>query len=180
MKKQRYQRYIDKKKNLYNQNIDELNVKMDKLLNFFEHKIAFDSFKEQQIDKLHSELQEYKNNLIAKINRPFINGLIYLYDDLDKILNRIKNENNEEFSEKSIKIIKDIFEDIRILLEENGIIPYNELSENFNPSRQQVAKKILTKDKNLVGKVANSIRPGFELDNIVIRKEKVAVYVLEK
>ncbi len=174
------QRYIDKKKNLYNQNIDELNVKMDKLLNFFEHKIAFDSFKEQQIDKLHSELQEYKNNLIAKINRPFINGLIYLYDDLDKILNRIENENNEEFSEKSIKIIKNIFEDIRILLEENGIIPYNELSENFNPTRQQVAKKILTKDKNLVGKVANSIRPGFELDNIVIRKEKVAVYVLEK
>ena len=174
------QRYIDKKKNLYNQNIDELNVKMDKLLNLFEHKLVMDSFKEQQIDKLHSELQEYKSNLILKINRPLINGIIYLYDDLNKSLNKIQQDESREFSEKSIRIIKDIFEDIKVLLEENGVMSYREISDKFNPNRQQVAKKLIIKDKNLVGKVVSSIRPGFEIDNIIIRKEKVKVYVLEK
>jgi len=174
-------RYIDKKTNNFpRQKDDLLNDKMDKLLNLFEHKLALDSFKEQQIDKLHSELQEYKSNLIAKINRPFINGLIYLYDDLDKILNKIQKDDIGEFSDKSIKIIQGIFEDIKILLEENGVITYNEIDDKFNPSRQQLVKKLTTKDNDLVGKVASSIRPGFEIDNFVIRKEKVEVFVLEK
>jgi len=176
-------RYIDKKRNNFskqNQTDNSLNDKMDKLLNLFEHKLAVDSFKEQQIDKLHSELQEYKSNLIAKINRPLINGLIYLYDDLDKILNKIQKDESGEFSDKSIKIIQGIFEDIKILLEENGVIAYSEIDDKFNPGRQQLAKKVTTKDESLVGKVVFSVRPGFEMDDIVIRKEKVAVYILEK
>jgi molecular chaperone GrpE len=172
-------RYIERKKNnLNNQQIELLNNKMNKLLNLFEDKLSFDSFKEQQIDKLHSELQEYKSNLLAKINRPLINGLICMYDDLDKTLNKIRND--DEFSQKSIKIIENIFEDIKILLEENSVISYYEINETFNPTKQQLAKKIMTKDIELVGKVAFSLRPGFELDNVIIRKEKVAVYVLEK
>ena len=67
-----------------------------------------------------------------------------------------------------------------ILLEENGIVEYRDIDEKFNPARQQVVKKIPTPNKELVGMVVESIRPGFELGNVVIRKEKVAVYILQK
>jgi len=148
------------------------------IIETFQRKILYDMHKDQQIDKLHSELQEYKMDLLAKTNRPFINGLIYMFDDLDKTLDKVQDD--LEFSEKSIKILKNIQEDILILLEENGIVEYRDIDEKFNPTRQQVVKKVPTPNKELVGMVVESVRPGFELGNIVIRKEKVAVYILQK
>ena len=97
---------------------------------------------------------------------------------MDKTLDRVKDD--LDFSDKSIKMLKGVQEDISILLEENGIEKYKDLDDRFNPTRQQVIKKVTTQNEELIGKVAESIRPGFELGNIVIRKEKVAVYIKKK
>jgi molecular chaperone GrpE len=182
MKRERISKF--KRKNLKQNEInykkfeEMLKEHTNTIVETFQKKMLYDMHKEQQIDKLHSELQEYKMDLLAKTNRPFINGLIYIFDDLDKILDKVKDD--LEFSEKTIKIVKNIQEDILILLEENGIVEYRDIDEKFNPARQQVVKKVSTPNKELVGMVVVSIRPGFELANVVIRKEKVAVYILQK
>lgn len=61
----------------------------------FEHKIAYDLTKQRQIDSLHSELQQYKTNLIAKTNRPLINGMILLHDDMGSWLVSFKPLNQK-------------------------------------------------------------------------------------
>jgi len=168
-------KYIQKQK-YKDIEITEIKNGISNLVEKFEEKLLYDSHKEGQIDKLHSEVQEYKMNLLAKTNRPFIIGLIYMFDDLDKLLEKM----NEEEDKKTIKILKNFKEDIEILLEENGISRYTEVSLKFNPLRQQVIKKVPIKDKEKVGEVKKSIRVGFEMDNTIMRKEKVEVYIYNK
>ena len=42
------------------------------MLDAFDQKLAFDNFKEKQIDRLHEEMQGYKNDLLLKAARPLI------------------------------------------------------------------------------------------------------------
>ncbi len=156
------------------------NEGINKVLDAFERKIAYDESKEKQIDNLHSELQEYKRDLIAKTNRPLVTGLIFMFGDMDKLITKINSTSEELSQEKLFKVLGDIREDIEILLEQNGVGAFSENDTKFNPRRQQVVKKVKTYDEKLIGQVIETIRPGFEQGNEIIAKERVAVYVLEK
>jgi len=49
------------------------------LLDAFNQKLAFDNFKEKQIDRLHEELQAYKSDLLLKATQPLIAAMIKLH-----------------------------------------------------------------------------------------------------
>ena len=50
-----------------------------RLLDAFNQKLAFDTFKEKQIDRLHEELQGYKSDLLLKATQPLIAAIIKLH-----------------------------------------------------------------------------------------------------
>jgi hypothetical protein len=72
-----------KKNNNDNDILDETNVGIDvkvenivnmgigKILEAFEHKLAYDRTKQEQIDRLHKELVSYRSDFITKTGRPF-------------------------------------------------------------------------------------------------------------
>ncbi|MBW2737705.1 MAG: nucleotide exchange factor GrpE [Deltaproteobacteria bacterium] len=153
----------------------------DKILHSFEQKLAYDITKQQQIDSLHSELQKYRTDLIAKTNRPIINGLIRLHDDIGRLVEKLKSCPPEQLNHnRFFKVIDGIQEDIEILLDQNGIITFRESFEEFSPRRQQAIKSIPINEEDLNGVVAARIRPGFEIGNEIIKKERVTVYVFNK
>ncbi len=154
------------------------NKGFERILSAFEHKIAYDVTKQGQIDHLHSELQEYKRDLIAKTNRPLVNGMIKMFDDTGKLAEALRKKTEEELSiERMFSELEGVKEDIELLLEQNGVVSFSEENEEFIPSRQQVIRKIPTGNKKIAGKVAERIRPGFEQGSDLIKKERVAVYV---
>ncbi len=153
----------------------------DKLSRQFEHKLAYDQTKQQQIDTLHNELQKYRSDLIAKTNRPLVNGIIRLHDDIEKIAAKFETKPEEPLGpDRLIKILLGTAEDIEILLDQNGVVAFQEPLETFNPQRQRSIRSIATDDPALNGYVAERLRPGFEQGNEILRKETVAVYVVEK
>ncbi len=161
--------------------IEELiNGGVKKVIEVFEKKLLYDQMKEKQIDILHNELQEYKRDLLAKTNRPLVNGLIYMFDDMDKLLKKFEVSDEDISLEKFVKVLKGVREDIEILLEENGVVTFMENETKFNPKRQQVIKKVPIDEKEKVGEIVDYIRPGFEQGNDLIRKERVGVFVYEK
>jgi len=162
-------------------NLDEkLNQIIELFEKKFDEKFIYDEIKEKQIDKLHSELQRYKQDIVFKTMKPLVHGIIYMYDDLDKMIQKYKNSSDELSPEKMLKFLDSLREDIEILLEENGINSFKEeLNTKFNPKRQQLVKKVPTEDKEKVGEVVESIRVGFETATDLIKKERVAVYVYE-
>ena len=158
-----------------------LSNKLDEMLLLFKDKILYDITKEKQVDKLHSELQTYKQDVIFKATKPLISSIIYIYDDMDKMIQRYTNNPEELDLKKMMNILETLKEDIEILLEENGITQFSEeFKTKFNPKTQQLIKKIPIGDKEQVGEVVEKIRPGFENVTEIIRKERVAVYVYDK
>lgn len=158
-----------------------LNNKLDEVLLLFKDKILYDQTKEKQIDKLHSELQTYKQDVVFKATKPLINSVIYIYDDMDKMIQRYTDNPEELDFKKMINILETLKEDVEILLEENGITQFSEeFKTKFDPKTQQLIKKVPMGDKEKVGVVVEKIRPGFENVTEIIRKERVAVYVYDE
>ena len=149
------------------------------VLNAFEQKIAFDATKQQQIDRLHAELQTYRTDLIAKTNRPLVNGLIRLHDDIGRLIEGQKSKPIEQLEpEQLLKAIGGIQEDVEILLDQNGVSAFREPVETFEPRRQRTIKNVPTTDDERVGQIVERLRPGFEQGDEIIQKERVSVYVL--
>jgi hypothetical protein len=63
-----------------------------RLTEVFERKLAFDGFKEKQIDRLHEELQSYKGDLLRKATRPLLSALIKLHGDVIRLGNGVRGE----------------------------------------------------------------------------------------
>ncbi len=150
------------------------------ILNAFNQKIAYDKTKQHQIDALHNELQQYRTDLIAKTNRPIVNGVIKLHDDIGRLIEKIESDPDQFSTNRFIKMIGGIQEDLEILLDQNGIMAFRESGDKFAPRRQQVIRKLNTADKSLNGLIANTLRPGFEQGDELIKKERVSIYVFSE
>lgn len=158
-----------------------LGAGVDQILNAFEQKLAYDGKKQQQIDRLHAELQDYRTDLIAKMNRPLINGLIRLHDDVGKLIDNFKKKSVEELeSTRFYRAFADVQSDIEILLDQNGVISFSEQGKNFEPRRQRVVRKIKTSEKQLDGTIAGRLRKGFEQADDMIQKERVSIYAFDE
>jgi len=158
-----------------------LDAGVAQILDAFERKLAYDDTKQQQIDRLHAELQKHQADLIAKTNRPLINGLIRLHDDVGKLVNNLKRRPDEELApSRFYKAFADVQDDIEILLDQNGVVSFTEQGEILDPRRQRVVRQIQTPDEKLNGTIAERLRKGFEQADDLIQKERVSVYVADK
>jgi molecular chaperone GrpE (heat shock protein) len=151
----------------------------DRVLKSFEHKLAFDQFKEEQISRLHDELQEYKAGLVIKTVRPLISGIIRFHDDVGRIVEALRNRDVMELTpERFFKVIQGFQQDVEIVLSDNGVEAYTEAGDTFDPHRQKALATVPSTDAALTGRIAARLRPGFEQSGTVLQKERVAVYVL--
>ncbi|KOR29011.1 hypothetical protein TI04_09625 [Achromatium sp. WMS2] len=122
------------------ENIEKaLQAGMKHILDAFTTKIAYDAFKQQQIDRLHEELQQHRGNLIARTMRPLVHGVIHLHDTIGKLiihLEKVQDQQQKDFC----AILQGIQEDVEILLSHNGVKAYREGNTNaaFDPRRQRV------------------------------------------
>ncbi len=151
------------------------------LLKEFETKIKYDRFKETQITRLHNELQTYKSDLLTQAIRPFIRGIISLYDDISKITESLgQQEKHTDNLEPFFNSMEGFKDSIEILLNHNGIKKYQEPGDIYNPKRQIAVYTELTTNPDEVGKVIRHLRPGFEQGNTIIQLERVVVLALDK
>ncbi len=149
----------------------------ERLLGAFQDKLAYDKTKDEQVARLHKELQDYKRDLVARTADPLVNGLVRLHDDLGKTAEALReNQTRAQDSALPERICSGFQEDIEILLENSGVTCYHEENESFDPRRQQALRTVATDQNQKHGLVAERVRPGFERGDKLIRKEKVAVF----
>ncbi len=152
----------------------------DHILEAFEAKLAYDATKQQQVDRLHEELQQHRSNLVEKAARPLVLGLVRLYDDIDKVSTAQRRKPPEALTpDRFYRVLEDIQDDVELLLGQNGFTAFRESTEQFDPHRQRILEKWPSANEADTGRVAKSLRPGFEKGTEIIEKERVAVYVYD-
>ena len=149
-----------------------------RLLDAFNQKLAFDNFKEKQIDRLHEELQGYKSDLLLKAAQPLIAAMIKLHAEVGRLIIGISQEDPTKLTAERIIGFFDNFRDeIADLLAARGVKMFlAAVGDQFDVRRQSSVGTVETSNLELAGRVAETAQPGFEQGSTVLSKEKVKIY----
>lgn len=162
------------------QEVINLKEKVELMNQLFVKKIQHTEYEEEIVDRMHSELQRYKEDLYSQLVRPILLDIIEIRDSIIRITNVYK-EKSEEERNIPLKMFSDYAYDIQDILEKNSIdIFQSKEGDDFNPINQKIVKKVKTFKEELHGKIATSLNSGYDYNGKIISKEKVAIYVYEK
>ncbi|WP_169980425.1 nucleotide exchange factor GrpE [Tautonia rosea] len=153
--------------------ITQLGGRMDRLQAVMDREFRAESSREKVVDRLHAELQEYKNDLLLKITKPIFIDLIQLHDDLGKMADAIGGADNTQ-------VLRDVQQGLEDILYRQGVEPFGTEDETFDPRRQRAVSTVPTDDPGQAKRIAVRLRPGFSMGEKVIRPELVSVYALNR
>ena len=157
--------------------IQDLNEKMDVMNDTVSQKILNIDFEKNIVDKLHKELQDYKDDLYFQLIKPLIMDLINMRERMRKAVKHFSKETGE----KKVEMLESYVEEIETILENNNIEIYETKKEkdNYKIKKQRIVKQIKTSDEKLHGKICNILTNGYIYTekNKIIFPEKVEVYV---
>jgi molecular chaperone GrpE len=157
--------------------MDAMLLEMKELGHGFEVKLKYDASKDKIIDNMHRELQDYREDLYARLLRPVVMDLISMHDDLGRILAAAPLSEGASDGEKNMRRnLESFLDSIEILLEKLEVQAFTVEGDGYVFGRQKVLRTILTTDPALDRKVAAHLRKGFESGGKVIRPEVIATF----
>jgi molecular chaperone GrpE len=145
----------------------------------FDREVRAEATRERIVDRLHAELQEYKHDLLLKVQRPIFVDLIQLHDDIGKMIEAQPQEEPDRAAavRGTLDSIRTAIEDI---LYRQGVEPFRTEGEDFDPRRQRAISTVPTEEAERNKTIAGRLRPGFQAGDKLIRPEIVSVYTLKR
>ena len=159
--------------------VEKLNKKMDGMNELFLRKIQSIDFERETTDKLHKELQKYKNDIYFQLIKPLVMDLINMRESMRKEIKTFGGKSEED----KLRLFQSYIEEVEIILENNDIEIYETDKENnnsFDAKIQRIVKKIETPYEELHGKIFNILSNGYMYKGRVIFPEKVEVNIYKK
>jgi molecular chaperone GrpE len=157
-----------------------LETKLDALVAAFEREVRAEATREKVVDRLHAELQEYKQDLLLSVLRPVFIDLIQLHDDIGKLV--VAESSADGTVRRLVDTMASFQQAIEDILYRQGVEPFVQEGESFDPRRQRAIATVPTDDANVARTIAVRHRKGFQSQNgeKVIRPEIVSVYALKR
>jgi molecular chaperone GrpE len=156
---------------------DRLSLRLDAIQAALERDARAEATRERVVDRLHAELQEYKQDLLLKVQRPIFIDLIQLHDDIGKML-EARTSGDAEL-DRSLAL-RGILESIQVAIEDilyrQGVEPFTAEGDAFDPRRQRAIATATTDDPALNKMIAARLRKGFQAGEKLIRPEIISVY----
>ncbi|MFH1862706.1 MAG: nucleotide exchange factor GrpE [bacterium] len=145
----------------------------------FDAKFKFDQYKENIINRLHAELQQYKDDLYSRILQPLLHDLIRLHDDLDSMIQFYQTQSAETEPARMFTLLQDFKQQVLDILEKHDVFTFTSLAEQFDPKTQQIVRTIPSPRKAQGGLIHRRLRTGFKRHERIIRPEGVEVVVYQ-
>jgi molecular chaperone GrpE len=158
---------------------EQLGKRLDSLVLSFEREQRAEAARERVIDRLHGELQEYKQDLLLKVQRPIFIDLIQLHDDIGKMIEARPTADGDAASDQAIAvrgILESIQTGIEDILYRQGVEPFTHEGNEFDARKQRAVSTLPTDDPALNKTIAARLRKGFHSSDKVVRPEIVTVY----
>lgn len=144
----------------------------------FDREIRAEATREKVVDRLHAELQEYKQDLLLNTLRPVFIDLIQLHDDIGKVA--VAGPEASPAEARLIDLMRGFQQGIEDILYRQGVEPLEIVGVQFDPRRQRAVSTVPTDDPERNKQVAARLRKGFASGDRVIRPEIVSVYALKR
>jgi molecular chaperone GrpE len=158
---------------------ETLGSKIETLVTRFDREVRAETTREKVVDRLHAELQEYKQDLLLNAMRPVFVDLIQLHDDIGKMAATYRDGETSADSSRFAEFLAGVQQGIEDILYRQGIEPFSHDSDQFDARRQRAVSTVQTEDASLARKVADRHRKGFIAGEKVIRPEVVSVFVFK-
>ena len=154
-----------------------LEQRLSTLQSLFDREVRAEATRERIVDRLHAELQEYKQDLLLKVQRPIFIDLIQLHDDIGKMIEAQPAEDADGAAavRGSLESIRTAILDI---LYRQGVEPFQTEGDEFDPRRQRAVTTVPVDEPGRNRTIAGRLRPGFQGGEKIIRAELVSVYTL--
>jgi molecular chaperone GrpE len=156
---------------------ERLSGRLDALQTTFDRELRAEATRERVIDRLHAELQEYKQDFLLKVQRPIFIDLIQLHDDIGKMVEfRPGSDADPERNQAVRAVVESVQTAIEDILYRQGVEPFVTEGDEFDPRRQRAVSTQLTDDPARNKRVASRLRKGFQAADKLIRPEVVTVF----
>jgi molecular chaperone GrpE len=156
---------------------EQLGRRLDMLQMTFERELRAEATRERVVDRLHAELQDYKQDFLLKVQRPIFVDLIQLHDDIGKMIDsRAPVGDGPDRSTDVRGILEPIQTAIEDILYRQGVEPFTLEGTEFDPRKQRAVSTQPTDDQALNKRVAARLRKGFYSGDKLIRPEVVTVF----
>jgi molecular chaperone GrpE len=160
---------------------EQLGRRLEVLQTTFERELRAEATRERVVDRLHAELQDYKQDFLLKVQRPIFIDLIQLHDDIGKMIDAQTSASGE--SDRSVDL-RGILEPIQTAIEDilyrQGVEPFAVEGTEFDPRKQRAVSTQTTDDPALNKRVASRLRKGFNSGEKLIRPEIVTVFTFRQ
>jgi molecular chaperone GrpE len=152
---------------------DEITAKLKSLETLFNKRLTYDEGKEKILDKLHSELQNYKSDLYFKLTKPIFLDIVVVLDDIRKIRENLDLEKQNECD----STLDSISESLIYLLDKYEVLPFSsEEDSKFDAVKQRMIRTKDTDEDAQIATIAQSVFTGFMYKDQLVSPEKVVVY----
>lgn len=155
---------------------DRLSHQLDAIRTILERESRAEATRERVVDRLHAELQEYKQDLLLKVQRPIFIDLIQLHDDIGKMIEARAADESDADRQAAVR---GLLESIRVAIEDilyrQGVEPFVAEGDAFDPRRQRAVATVTTDDPARNKTIAARLRKGFQAGDRLIRPELVSV-----
>src|SRR5262245_15557133 len=115
---------------------ESLGRRLDALQTLFDREIRAEATREKVVDRLHAELQEYKQDLLLNVLRPVFVDLIQLHDDIGKITEAQPSDGDGDVR-RLLDLMRGFQQGIEDILYRQGVEPYSQEGDAFDPRRQR-------------------------------------------
>ncbi len=158
---------------------DRLGRRLDAIQSILERESRAEANRERMVNRLHAELQEYKQDLLLKVQRPIFLDLIQLHDDVGKMIEARARDDADPTRSTALRgILESIQVAIEDILYRQGVEPFTAEGDTFDPRRQRAVATVATEEPARNKAVAARLRKGFQAGERLIRPEVVSVYTL--
>ena len=142
-----------------------------------EKKALDDNSREETIDRLHAEVQEYKRGLLDQALDPIIRGLIQIHDHIGQSAYGPSTSASAGPPSETVELLESIRTELEDLLTIHGVDAFVEDGDVFIAGRQRALSATEEPPSaESAGMISRRVRSGFEKSGVVLRPENVELF----
>jgi molecular chaperone GrpE (heat shock protein) len=132
-----------------------------------------DKYKDEAIQRMSKQIEEYEKGFVKKIKEPLIRDLIMLCDTIEKLHKKFCSSGNADLNHEIVLLKEEVDE----ILFASGVERI-ELSGNpeYDINHQKIVLKVPTNNPEENMRICKIVRDGYLWDKSLIRKQEITVY----